>query len=184
MGIEDNDMADGKAKRYVGNPPTISATEEVHTLAYALRTARKTQDHKWVNAWKKGGKSQALKGYHELRLEPTTRVKSMPEMALKEVLGWLIAARSGHGHFADYYERFGHEEDIYCKCGQKRSKSHLFSCSSARALRVKLFRVIDRRLLTQKEVLGTAQGIKVFAEWAPRTELFTRSKKTGDGEKA
>ena len=63
MGIEDNDMADGKAKRYVGNPPTISATEEVHTLAYARRTARKTQDHKWVNAWKKGGKSQALNIY-------------------------------------------------------------------------------------------------------------------------
>ena len=127
----------------------------------------------------KGGRSQALKSYHELGLEPTIRAKSMPEMALKgEVLGWLIAARSGHGHFADYHERLGHEEEYtYCKCGQRRSNSHQFSCSSARALRVKLFSVIDRRLLTQKEVLDTAQGIKMFAEWAPKTELFTRSKR-------
>ena len=136
MGIKGNDIADAEVKRYAGNLPTISATEEIHTLAYARRTARKMQDHEWVNEWKKGGKSQALKSYHELGLEPTTRAKSMPEMALKrEVLGWLIAARSGHGHFADYHERFGHEEeDINCKCGQRRSKSHPSSCSSARAL--------------------------------------------------
>ena len=107
----------------------------------------------------------------------------MPEIPLKrEVLGGLIAARSGHGHFADYHERFGHEEeDMYCKCGQRRSKSHPFSCSSARALRVNLFSVIDRRLLTQKEVSGKAQGI---AEWAPKTELFTRSKRMRNGEEA
>ena len=110
----------------------------------------------------------------------------MPEMALKrEVLGWLIAAKSGHGHFADYHERFGHEEeDIYCKCGQRRSKAHPFSCSSIRALRVKLFSIKYRRPLTPKEVLGTAQGIKMFAEWAPKTELFTRSKRMREGEEA
>lgn len=186
MGIKGNDIADGEAKRYAGSTPTISTTEEVHTLVYARRTVRKTQDHERVNEWQKGGKSQALKSYHELGLEPTTRVKSMPEMALKrEVLGWLIATRSGHGHFADYHERFGHEEeDIYCKCGQRRSMSHPFSCSSARALRFKLFSLTDRRPLTQKEVLGTAQGIKLIAEWAPKTELFTRSKRMRDGEEA
>ena len=163
---------------------TVSATEEIHTLAYARRTAQRTKDHEWVNEWKRGGRSQALKSYHELGLEPTTRVKSMPEMALKrEVLGWLIAARSGHGHFADYHERFGHEEEhIHCKCGQRRSKSHPFSCSSARAFRFKLFSITDRRLLTQKEVMGTSQGIKMFAEWAPRTELFRRSKRMRDVE--
>lgn len=118
---------------------------------------------------------QALKSYHKLGLKPTTRAKSMPEMALKrKVLGWLIVARLGHGHCADYHEKFGHEEEhIYCKCGQKRSKAHPFSCSSVRALRVKLFSIIDRRSLTQKEVLATVQGIKMFAEWALKTELFT-----------
>ncbi len=47
-------------------------------------------------------------------MRPTTNVKTMPEMALKrEVLGWLIAARSGHGHFADYHEIFSHNEQVY-----------------------------------------------------------------------
>lgn len=36
----------------------------------------------------------------------------------------------------------------------------------------------------QKEILGTAQGIKKFAEWAPRTELFRRSKRMKDREEA
>lgn len=35
----------------------------------------------------------------------------MPELKLKrEVLGWLIDAKSGHGLFSDDHERFGHEE--------------------------------------------------------------------------
>ena len=55
MGIKGNDIADAEAKRYAGNLPTISATEETHTLAYAHRTARKMRDREWVNEWKKGG---------------------------------------------------------------------------------------------------------------------------------
>ena len=182
MGIKGNDIVDAEAKRYVGNLPTISASEEIHTLAYASNCAKDAGSRVGKRMEKRRQVASIKK---LLGLEPTTGAKSMPEMALKrEVLGWLIAARSGHGHFADYHERFGHEEDIYCKCGQRRSKAHPFSCSSARALRVKLFSVIDGRPLTQKEVLGTAQGIKMFAEWAPKTELFTRGKRMRDGEEA
>ena len=37
-----------------------------------------------------------------------TNAKSMPEMNLnREVLGWLIPARTGHGHFADNHDRLG-----------------------------------------------------------------------------
>ena len=174
MGLKGNDIADAEAKRYAENTPTISAVEERYTLAFARRAARKMQDCEWKTKWRKKGKSQALKIYHELGLEPTSRAKTIPEMSLKrEVLGWLIAARSGHGHFADYHERFGHkEEDIYCRCGRRRSRSHPFSCSSARKWRVKLFSITDRRLLAQKEVLGTAQGIKMFAEWALNSFIY------------
>ena len=58
----------------------------------------------------------------------TTNAKSMPEMNLnREVLCWLIATRTGHGHFADYHDRFGHEEvDVHCRCGQKRLDFTLF----------------------------------------------------------
>ena len=102
----------------------------------------------------------------------------MPEMnRSRKVLDWLIVARSGHVHFADYHERFGHEEeDIRCKCGQRRSRLYPFSCVDARPNRARLFSMADRRLLTTRKVLGTTQGVEMFAEWAPRTELFQRKK--------
>lgn len=38
----------------------------------------------------------------------------MPEMNLtRKVLGWLIAARSGHGHPADYHDRLDMKKKIY-----------------------------------------------------------------------
>ena len=73
------------------------------------------KDYEWVR------KKEALKSYHRLGLKPTTRFKSIPEMVLKkEVLDWLIAAKSGHGHFADYHERFGYKkEDIHADRGDR-----------------------------------------------------------------
>lgn len=38
----------------------------------------------------------------------------------RETLGWLITARSGHGHFAAYQERFNH--DLHCSCGLRRAQ--------------------------------------------------------------
>lgn len=109
----------------------------------------------------------------------------MPKMALKkEVLGWLITTRLRHGHFADYHERFGHkEENIYYKCCQRRSKAYPFSYSSVKVLRVKLFSIKNRSPLISKEVLGIVQGIKMFAEWALKTELFTQRKKLKERKK-
>lgn len=113
-------------------------------------------------------------------MEPISSTKTMLEILFKkEVFDLLIAARLRYGQFANYHIRFGlTEEDIYYKCNQKRSRSHPFNCSSARKWRVKLFNVMDRRLLTQKEVLGTAHGIKMFAKWIPKTELFLRRTRT------
>lgn len=109
-------------------------------------------------------RSPAIKNYHELGLETTARAKSMPEMTLKrEVLGWLIMARSGHGHLQTFMRHLDTKKRTYCKCGQRRSKSYPFSYPSARPFRVKLFSVTDRRLLTKNEVLGTAQVIKIFS---------------------
>ena len=44
----------------------------------------------------------------------------------------------------------------------------------------KLFSVADRRPFTPNEILGTAQGVKIFAEWAPKTELFRRNRGYGE----
>lgn len=55
MGIKVSDIADGEARGYAGIPSTTSAIEEIHTLAFASRTAQKTKDHEWINEWKNGG---------------------------------------------------------------------------------------------------------------------------------
>lgn len=143
-----------------------AATEETQTLAHARRVTRQRKDQAWLKEWEAKSTSQAVKYYQELEIQPTTNIKVMPEMNLsRKVLGWLIAARSEHGHFADYHERFGHEEeDIRYKCGQRRSRLHPFSCANVRPYRAKLFSITEKRSLTTKKVLGTTQGVKMFAE--------------------
>ena len=177
MGIIGNEKADQEAKKYAAVLPTLM-TNGVQTLAHARRVIREKKDQAWQKEWGNKGTSQAIKIYQELKIRPTTNAKSMPEMNLnREVLGWLIAARTGHGHFADYHDRFGHEEvDVHCRCGQKRSRLHPFSCSHARLHRAKLFSLTDKRPFTPNEILGTAEGVKLFAEWAPKTELFRKNR--------
>ena len=86
---------------------------------------------------------------------------------------WLIAARSGPGHFAVYHERFGHEgTDSNCLCGQKRSQMHPFSCTCARKHRLHLWCNKRQRQLAPDEVLGTPEGVTVCAKWAPRNRAF------------
>lgn len=156
MGIQGNEKADIEAKKHA-DIIAAAVTEETQTLAHAYRVIRQKKDQAWLNEWKIEGTSQAVKYYQELKIRPTTNIKGMPEMNLsRKVLGWLIAARSGHGHFADYHERFGHEEeDIRCKCGQRRSRLHPFLCAKARPYRAKLFSITEKRPLTPEEVLGT-----------------------------
>ena len=106
--------------------------------------------------------------YVELDLKPISRAKSLLELRLKrKVQGWLTAARSGHGHFSAYHERFGHEEtDTHCVCGQKRAQLHPFSCPKAREYRQHLWCTKRRKQQAPEEVLGTLEGVAIFAMWA------------------
>lgn len=92
--------------------------------------------------------------------------------------------RSGHGHFADYYERFGHDEkDLHCQCGKKRDRLHPFSCPKARPQRGILLCKKLGRQLSPKEVLGTPERVKVFAEWSLAMKLFGRNRIGGHKRK-
>ena len=168
-------MADQEAKKYAKRPP--AAGVNLHqSLSSAKRYIRKMKDVNWQLEWQKGTFSGAAQTYVELGLKPTSRAKSLPELRLKrEVQGWLIAARSGHGHFSAYHERFGHEEtDAECVCGQRRAQLHPFSCPKAREHRLHLWCKKRQRQLSPEEVLGTPEGVAVFAKWAPATGLFHR----------
>ena len=77
--------------------------------------------------------------YQGLQLK--AELKKLPELTLqRRQLGYLLAARSHHGDFADYHERFNHETaEIHCPCGQRKSPTHLFYCRKVpRSLRPRL----------------------------------------------
>jgi hypothetical protein len=51
----------------------------------------------------------------------------------RPILHHLLAARSGHGDFADYHERFAHEgADLECSCGRRKAPEHFLICDKVR----------------------------------------------------
>lgn len=176
-GIEGNEIADKEARKQAKLLPSAQA-RTVQTLSNAKRRIKKGKDNAWQMEWLTDGSSGVIQTYKDLGLTPTTRIKSLPELTIKrEVLGWLIAARSGYGHFAAYHERFQHEEetDTHCMCGQKRAQLHPFSCPLGRTHRALLKCRRTHRELRPEEVLGSPEGVAVFAQWAPATGLFTKT---------
>ena len=101
-GIEGNEIADKEAKKQAKLLPPPQ-TRTVQTLRNAKRRIQKGKDNAWQIEWQTDGSSGAIQTYKDLGLTPTTRIKSLPELTVKrEVLRWIIAARSGQGHFAAY----------------------------------------------------------------------------------
>ena len=81
--------------------------------------------------------------------------------------------------FTDCHERFGLEQvDVHCKCGQKWSRLHPFSCPHARAHKAKLLSLTDKRIFTPNEILRTVQGTKIFAGWAPKNRVIKEKQGT------
>ena len=174
-GIEGNELANQEAKKYAKLPSAAELSLD-QSINNAKRKIKKMKDTNWRLEWQKGTFSGAAQTYVELGLKPTSRPKFLPELRLKrEVQGWLIAARSGHGHFSAYHERFGHEEtDLHCVCGQKRAQLHPFSCAHAKKHKPHLWCKKLQRQLAPEEVLGTPEGVGAFAKRAPATGLFHR----------
>ncbi|OAQ57404.1 reverse transcriptase [Pochonia chlamydosporia 170] len=78
-------------------------------------------------------------GYTSLGL--AAELQKLPELTLpRRLLGYLLAARSHHGDFADYHERFHPgQATLECPCGRQKSPTHLFYCRKVpRHLRARL----------------------------------------------
>ena len=64
-------------------------------------------------------------------LEIRENIGNSPELRNldRRTLGLLLAARSGHGDFADYHRRFQHPDALLtCSCGREKSPDHFFFC--------------------------------------------------------
>ncbi|EFY95407.2 Endonuclease/exonuclease/phosphatase [Metarhizium robertsii ARSEF 23] len=119
--IPGNEQADVLAKAGCAQPEPADA---VPTLAFLRRTARQRAKIA-VQAW---WDASAPDKYQSLTLKFPSSCP--PELGLpRTILHHLLAARTHHGDFADYHERFRHDNAcIICSCGRRKAPTHLFYC--------------------------------------------------------
>ncbi|OAA34233.1 reverse transcriptase [Beauveria brongniartii RCEF 3172] len=119
-GIFGNELADQLAK----HGATLPTKEHVPSVSYRKRQTKKqiaTDYHAW---WASVERTE----YQKLGLD--AELKKLPELSLpRRVLGYLLTARSQHGDFAEYHERFHPgQATLDCPCGRQKSPTHLFYC--------------------------------------------------------
>ncbi|KAJ6438021.1 hypothetical protein O9K51_09443 [Purpureocillium lavendulum] len=119
--IPGNEQADALAKAGTSQPEPVDA---LPTLAYLRKVARRRPK----DAFKAWWEASAPQQYRVLDLDATTGCP--PELTLpRPLLHHLLAARTHHGDFADYHERFKHEDArLTCSCGRQKEPKHLFYC--------------------------------------------------------
>ncbi|KAM3537766.1 hypothetical protein ARSEF1564_009321 [Beauveria bassiana] len=119
-GIEGNELADQLAKEGA----KMSVGDNLPTVSYCRRHMRSLLAIAFQRWWDEVDRES----YRGLQLK--AELKKLPELTLqRRQLGYLLAAGTHHGDFADYHERFNHEDaDLNCPCGRRKSPTHLFYC--------------------------------------------------------
>ncbi|KAJ0138252.1 Uncharacterized protein HZ326_18802 [Fusarium oxysporum f. sp. albedinis] len=119
--IPGNEQADKLAKAASSLPEPEGAQP---TLAYLRRIARQKPKEAFEAWWS----TSAPELYSRLNLKATTGCP--PELLLpRAALHHLLAARSLHGDFAAYHERFNHVgARLVCPCGRHKAPDHIFYC--------------------------------------------------------
>jgi hypothetical protein len=82
----------------------------------------------------------------------------------------ILAAKTGHGDFADYHERFNHEDAyLLCSCGERKSRLHFFVCCKAKR---RSLLPPGSPSLALPYLLGTPKGAIELADWLSKTSFF------------
>lgn len=159
MGIPGNEMADILAKRGASAPPP---TDLPPTRSFIKRHAGIENRAAFATWWTEN------RPYRYQFFNLAASLKPTKELQLpRNELHHLLAARSGHGDFADYHEKFNHNDALLlCSCGKKKTPTHIFSCQKAR--RIAPWRAPEGGI---NAVLGTQW--QSFINRARRTAFFT-----------
>ncbi|EED11735.1 conserved hypothetical protein [Talaromyces stipitatus ATCC 10500] len=165
--IPENEAADSAAKEGAASTPPSPCKS-----SYAsLKRHAKTQS---LSAAQTRWQTIAPQTYQDLEI--TTSPKRPGELQLNRLdLGHIIAARTGHGDFADYHERFNHDDaHLLCRCGARKAPLHFFFCYIAK-------RRAPRPPGPPSEVisflLGTAKGAQKLATWLAETQLWVMERR-------
>ena len=127
--IPGNEEADKAAKEGARLPSELDAP---HTMRSLKKLVKSKADNSSPSLWK----LVAPASYHNRG--PTTTPRSPGELNLpRHLLGRILASRTGRGDFADYHERFHHEDaHLLCRCGKRKAPLHFFFCSIAKFAKV------------------------------------------------
>ena len=99
------------------------------------------------------------------RLGPLPPSERKPPIAIpRRELGILLAARTGHGNFANYYKRFQHKgAELKCSCGARKTPEHSFLYRKL-PQRSKL-RYYKGKLIDVDQLITTREGEACYAAW-------------------
>lgn len=108
--------------------------------------------------------------YRHLDLQ--MRRKKPPELAVpRRLFQKLIAARIGHGDFADYHRRFKHTDaNLECVCGLETSPMHFVRCREY-ATQVRKLRNGETMGAFINQLLGP-ECLSKFTEFSQKTGCF------------
>jgi len=155
-GVPGNELADklagDAAASAAANPPGHTGM----TTAGARRWASMQLRERFQQWWQ----TCAHKGTVHL---PPPKLSWLPHLP-RAALARLLAARSGHGDFADYHERWNHANaDLFCACGARKTPIHFWFCRKTPERSRLLF--YKGQPLTLEDLLTTTQGAVCFSEW-------------------
>ncbi|KDN63501.1 hypothetical protein CSUB01_12226 [Colletotrichum sublineola] len=134
IGVLGNELADQLAKEGARMRPADLETRPP-TYSHVKRSIRNGQRLAFTRWWHNNRpdsyKSLDNDEKHDLTatLQPTEELVTLN----RKELHWLIAARTGHGDFAGYHDRFNHPDaNRKCSCGKLKTPRHPLKCRKTR----------------------------------------------------
>lgn len=127
VGIKGNEKADQLAGELTSEDSILRdggrAPRTLPTVSHRTSEGARKRQQLFDDWWKASRPSD----YQKWALPAKTRP---PELELsRQMLHRLLAERSGHGDFAEYHVRFGHEHRTSrCQCGMPREQGHFVRC--------------------------------------------------------